>query len=184
MKSGLLTISSVLISTMVLGQDSVFHIPGSVRSTDIIVGVHWQGNAKERNGENAPMYRYYEIGIGKGLYTGGVCIGGSSLIYISEEMYFGDKTIIGTKVGAWAHYLFDLGLALVYYTDFKKGNFKIRPEFGAGLGRVRFVVGYNIPTINNKAFTELSRNTIQVSIQLTIPVKQTEIKKQPMAASE
>src|SRR5215213_6830079 len=133
-------------------------------STDLLVGLHWQGDGRE-NAKDEKLYRYIEIGLAKGNYTKGICSGGATAVYVSEEMYFGkDKNIFGTKVGAWTHYLIDIGLSLVYYTDFKRGNFKIRPEFGAGLGGIRAVVGYNIPTIDNNAFTELSHHNMQVSI--------------------
>ena len=142
----------------------------TVTSTDLLVGMNWQGSTKAEK-----TYRFYEIGLAKGRYlyhphgvTGGA-------IYISEEVHLNDSgNIYGTKVGVWTHYLFDLGLAAVYYTNFKKGNLKIRPEFGCGMGRLRIVVGYNIPTINNKAFELLKRNDMQISIQFTVGLKKEE----------
>ena len=143
----------------------------TVTSTDLLLGVHWQGNTREEK-----TYRYYEIGIAKGRYvhhphgvTGGA-------VYVSEEVYFGNGgNIYGTKIGAWMHWLFDAGLAAVYYTNFEKGNFKIRPELGVGMGRLRIVVGYNIPTINNKAFELLKSNNLQISIQFTAGMKKKEV---------
>jgi hypothetical protein len=138
-----------------------------IQSTDILVGVSWQGNAREEK-----MRRYYEIGVARGRYishrhgiTGGA-------IYVSEEMHFArDKNIFGTKVGAWLHWMLDFGIAAIYYTDFDRGNFKIRPEAGVGMGRLRAVVGYNIATINNRAFKELQKNNMQISIQLTAGIR-------------
>ena len=159
-----------ILVTRLHAQDSSFRRQQVIRSTDILVGISWQGDGRE-GAKNEKMYRYVEIGLGRGKYSFGICGGGASAIYISEEMYFGkDKNIFGTKIGAWTHYLLDLGLSLVYYTDFKRGNFKIRPEIGAGLGRMRAVIGFNIPTINNKAFTELAHHNMQASIQFTLGV--------------
>jgi len=164
------------LATRLHAQDTSYRLVHFVRSTDLLIGVHWQGDGRE-SAKNEKMYRFIEIGVGKGNYNFSICGGGASSLYISEEMYFGkDKTILGTKVGAWMHYLLDLGLSLVYYTDFKRGNFKVRPEFGVGLGRMRLVVGYNIPTINNKAFTELTHHNMQASLQFTLGIKQKEIK--------
>jgi hypothetical protein len=174
MKPLLIVLSVLLLSNYVDGQDTSFRLVRSIRSTDILIGVHWQGDARE-SAKDEKMYRFIEIGVGKGRYTSGICSGAGGAVYISEEMYFGkDKNIFGTKIGAWTHYLLDLGLSLVYYTDFKKGNFKVRPEAGVGLGRMRIVVGYNISTIDNKAFAELSHHNMQASIQFTLGVKHTE----------
>jgi len=91
--------------------------------------------------------------------------------YLSEEMSFGKKNIYGTKAGVFLHAFIDLGMSIVYYTDFKRGNFKLRPEMGIGILGVRIVAGFNVPTINNKAFPELRRKNAQVTIQGTIPWK-------------
>jgi hypothetical protein len=90
---------------------------------------------------------------------------------LSEEIHLSNKDVYGTKVGAYFHYFLDVGMALVYYTDFTKGNFKIRPEFGWGMGSFRIAGGYNIPTINNKAFADLSNSKGQLVIQFGLPVR-------------
>ena len=162
----------VLLLTMVLlwngvqARDTIPVFNKEIRSTDIVLGIHWQGNARENI-----TYRYYEIGVGKGRYihhrhgvTGGA-------IYMSEEIYLGrDRTIFGTKLGVFWHWLFDAGLSMVYYTDLERGNFKVRPELGVGMGRARAVLGFNIPTIANKRFEDLRRNIFQISLQATIGV--------------
>lgn len=83
---------------------------------------------------------------------------------------------MGTKAGVWAHWLFDAGLAMVCYTDFNHYNVKMRPELGVGMSRFRLVFGYNVPTINNKAFKELQKNNVQVCMQVTIGVKKRKIR--------
>lgn len=142
------------------------------KKTEILAGFSWQNNFKDED----KMARYIEVGFANSIHLDGRH-GPSSLgVYAAEEIYFGhNTTTYGTKVGAYTHYIFDLGLAVIYYTDFKKGNFKIRPEIGIGMGAVRIIVGYNAPTINNKAFELLRRNNGQVSMQFFIPVKKKEI---------
>ncbi|MFL5811280.1 MAG: hypothetical protein ACJ749_17290 [Flavisolibacter sp.] len=175
MRTLLIALCFLVCSGSVRGQDTSSRYIRFVRSTDLLVGVHWQGDGRE-SAQNEKKYRFVEIGFGKGKYNFSICGGGAQTVYVSEEMYFGrDKNIFGTKVGAWMHYLLDIGLSLIYYTDFKRGNFKIRPEFGVGLGRMRAVVGYNIPTIDNKAFTELTHHNMQAGIQFTLGIKQKEI---------
>jgi hypothetical protein len=141
------------------------------KNIEIIGGFHWQGSSQSKT------LRYVEIGLAKTKHYFGYHGPASFALYVSEEMYFGEQTNIwGTKIGAWTHYLFDLGLSLVYYTDFEKGNFKIRPEIGVGMGRLRIVGGYNIPTIENRAFKELRKNTLQATIQFMVPVKKKVLK--------
>ena len=128
--------------------------------------VHHHPHVEKKN------FTYYEVGVAKVRYYyhrhGITAFAG----YVSEEIHFGkDKNIFGTKIGVWSHWLFDLGLSTIYYTDFIKGNFKIRPEFGFGMGRVRLVMGYNIPTISNKAFKELQNNKLQFTAQVTFGLK-------------
>jgi hypothetical protein len=66
--------------------------------------------------------------------------------------------------------LIDVGIALVYYTDFKKGNLKFRPEFGIGWGAFRAVFGCNTGTINNKSWEALRNQRAQETVQLMVPV--------------
>lgn len=172
MKALLIVLAISAQATGLHAQDSSFRLAHHIRSTDILLGIHWQGDGRE-SAKNEKMYRYFEIGLAKSSHYSGICASGSGTVCVSEEMHFGkDKNIFGTKVGAWFHYLIDLGMAMVYYTDFKRGNFKIRPEIGCGLGPMRAVVGFNIPTINNKAFTELAHHNMQLSIQFTLGIKQ------------
>ncbi len=134
------------------------------KSTDLLIGMNWQGN-----GDDKKLSRFYEIGIAKGRYKNTELGTSGTAIYASEEIYFGkDGNIYGTKVGAWTHQFLDFGIAAIYYTDFDRGNFKLRPEIGFGLNRVRAAFGYNIPTIDNRAFTRLEKHDFQISIQTTV----------------
>jgi hypothetical protein len=143
------------------------------RKTEILTGISWQQDGSDHK----KSLHYAELGIAKSIHSyshyGPVSFG----IYAAEEILFGNNSnVYGTKIGSYLHWLIDFGLAMIYYTDFKKGNIKIRPEFGIGMGAFRTVIGYNIPTINNKAFELLRKNNGQISIQFLIPVKKKEIK--------
>jgi hypothetical protein len=70
-----------------------------------------------------------------------------------------------------------MGLSVVYYTDFKRGNLKLRPELGFGVGRAGILVGYNIPTINNRAMPELQKQNAQVTFRVGFGVKKKELKR-------
>lgn len=142
------------------------------RKTELLTGFNFQTSHFKDARETR---KYGEIGIARSLHFNGPH-GTSSLgVYLSEEIYLGDKNIYGTKLGMYTHYLFDVGIAAVYYTDFEKGNFKLRPELGVGMGAVRIVGGFNIPTFGNKAFAELSRSMGQLTVQAMWPVARTAI---------
>lgn len=140
--------------------------------TEIVTGLNFQ------SGKGNETRRYFELGIARSIHNYGMHGPASAGIYLSEEISFDEKNIYGTKLGAYTHYLFDIGLAIVYYTNFEKGNLKLRPELGLGIGPVRITGGYNIPTFANKAFGELRKNNGQLTIQCLIPVKKQTISKE------
>lgn len=151
------------------------------RKTELLTGFNFQTSDFKGSKETR---KYGEIGIARSLHFNGPH-GTSSLgVYLSEEIYLGDKNIYGTKLGMYTHYLFDIGIAAVYYTDFEKGNLKLRPELGVGMGAVRIVGGFNIPTFGNKAFAELSRSMGQLTIQVMWPVARKEIDRKTNAFKE
>lgn len=157
-----------------------FHVNSEYRrykKTEIVIGYNLQGNWKDN--ANAPNRQYVEVGVGRSVQVHGRHGPTSIGYYLSEEIHTGANTIYGTKMGVYAHYLFDFGMAAVYYTDFKKGNFKFRPELGIGLAGFRAVAGFNIPTIDNKGFAALRRNNAQLTIQFLLGVskKETGLKK-------
>lgn len=153
-------------------QDSIpkrWRMERSVK-TDLVLGYNWQANW--RDDDNSNTMGYIEVGVGRSIHhTGGYHGGPIAGIYISEEIHFGSTNIYGTKVGAYTHFwLIDVGASMVYYTDFKKGNLKFRPELGFGGGPIRAVFGFNIPTIDNKAFEKLRRQGAQITVQVMVPV--------------
>ncbi|HEX8314544.1 MAG TPA: hypothetical protein VF609_06115 [Flavisolibacter sp.] len=168
MKIRILYIFLFLAPGSVFAQDSLRkrHVYHTIKSTDILVGIHAQ-----MDGEGTKNYTFYEIGVAKAIYRDGRHGASGSAVYLSEELHFGrDKNIYGTKFGIWHHWLLDVGLAVVYYTDLRAGNLKVRPEIGVGMARHRVVMGYNIPTIDNTAFKELQKNKLQFSAQITFGI--------------
>jgi len=164
--------------SFVYGQDSLSltrydPLFRTFKKTEILIGISAQQDG--RNDEGSLWYA--EIGMARSIHIGSRHGPASFGMYVAEEFYFGSNTTVyGTKIGAYTHWLFDVGLAMIYYTDFKKGNFKIRPELGFGMGALRLVAGYNIPTIDNKAFELLKKNNGQISLQFLIPVNKKEEK--------
>jgi hypothetical protein len=163
------------------------------QSKDSITGAEYFGRLykKEKRTEvltgfNVQYYRlngvqgvrkYFELGVARSAHFDGRHGPASMGYYISEEVYFGGRNIYGSKIGIYTHYMVDIGFSIIYYTDFSKGNLKLRPEFGLGMGSLRIVGGYNIPTFANKSFEELRKSNGQLIIQWLIPVKRKIINK-------
>ena len=63
--------------------------------------------------------------------------------FISNEIKLSKDVIIGPKVGIWVGGGFAMGLNLIYYTNFEKGNLVFRPEIGIGFEKAKLVYGYN-----------------------------------------
>ena len=120
------------------------------KSSSILVGLHLQ----ETKNESGNDYRrkYIEVGLHKTILTDYAVFTHGLSVEVSPEK----RTIVGLKYGGWTNYtFFSLGLNGIYYTDFKQGSFIIRPEFGLGVDRFRFAVGYNVSTFSNDQFNEL-----------------------------
>jgi hypothetical protein len=70
----------------------------------------------------------------------------SSAYFASTELKFGDKFIIGPKIGAWAAGGVSgmaIGLNMIYYTDFDNASLVFRPEIGFAFQSFKIVYGYN-----------------------------------------
>jgi hypothetical protein len=89
---------------------------------------------------------FFDIGVSKNSKT---VVGHhpfSSAYFASTELKFGDKFIIGPKIGAWAAGGvggISMGLNMIYYTDFHNGSLTFRPEIGIGFQNFKLVYGYN-----------------------------------------
>jgi hypothetical protein len=90
----------------------------------------------------------------------------------SLEFSLGETPVYGFKFGGWINAnLFTLGISSIYYTDFHRGNFKIRPEFGVGFHAAKLTMGINIPTIANADFFPLKSSLAQISLNVLLKVK-------------
>ncbi|HUC83206.1 MAG TPA: hypothetical protein VMR70_20010 [Flavisolibacter sp.] len=143
-------------------------------STDLWLGFNVQGNWA---GKEKETLRYLEIGIGKGRYHYSRHAVSGVGVYLSEEILLnGNKRIFGTKLGCFVHALAAIGFSLVYYTDFEKGNLKLRPELGVGVGRFGIVGSYNIPAFRNSSLPELQGQNAQLTIRAGFGIKKKERK--------
>ena len=117
--------------------------------------------------------KYLEIGIHKTITAFGGHHPASSFTHgFSLEIAPEANPIYGFKYSAWAQvWCFVLSLGGVYYTDFDKGNFKIRPEIGIGMYPFKLSAGFNVPTIRNKDFKELQRAQGQVTLNILLKLK-------------
>lgn len=90
--------------------------------------------------------------------------------FISSELKFDDKVLIGPKIGTWiggGAGGMAMGLNLIYYTDFEQSSLRIRPEIGIGFERFKMVYGYNIP-LYNKAFQGINKSNFGVALLFSI----------------
>jgi hypothetical protein len=117
--------------------------------------------------------KYFEVGVHKTLTAFGGHHPPSSITHgLSLEIAPEANPIYGFKYSAWAQvWCFVLGLGGVYYTDFDRGNFKIRPEIGIGMYPFKLTAGFNIPTIRNKEFKEIQRANGQVTLNILMKLK-------------
>jgi hypothetical protein len=93
--------------------------------------------------------------------------------FASAEVRIGNKLLAGPKIGAWfggGAAGLALGVNLIYYTDFRDGSLRVRPEVGFGVDIWKVVYGYNIP-LTHSDFEGVNRSTI--GIALLIGVKKT-----------
>lgn len=112
------------------------------------------------------------LGIGYGALThpalDGVFLGSNGLS-ASCAVRIGDRPLIAPQIGGWFGMPFCVGgLNLAYYTDFRQGAWRLRPEVGIELASGRITYGYNIP-LSNKEMPGV--NTHQLSFRVFIPVK-------------
>ena len=111
------------------------------RSVGLLTGVTFSKNT------------FIEIGISK---NSNMVVGHhpfTSAYFASTELKFGDKFIIGPKIGAWAAGGVGgiaMGLNMIYYTDFDNASLVFRPEIGFAFQSFKFVYGYNAILTSHK----------------------------------
>ncbi len=135
-----------------------------------LIGINQLGNGSD-SAASYPKYWLAEIGIHKTKTFAGhhgpttLTYGASTLINLGKDKLY------GFRVGAWTSYLLAVGVSMTYYTDFKKGNLKITPEFGFGIGGFKLAAGYNISTIGNKDFSIIEPANVVITINALIKLK-------------
>ena len=138
-------------------------------SNTLLIGTNYQGN--DTSSEKKASRWYGELGYHKTSINYGrhgpsmITYGISTLISLDKDK------IVGFRAGVWTSYLLAAGLHITYYTNFRKGNLKITPELGFGLGGLKLAVGYNIPTFRNKDFESLRYANLQATINYLIKIK-------------
>lgn len=152
-------------------QNLKFRQPFRETAIKLLVG----GNLQQVHRSDSKDYnrKYLEIGIHKTITSFDGHHPASSFTHgLSLEMAPEANPIYGFKYSAWAQvWCFVLGLGGVYYTDFDKGNFKIRPEIGIGMYPFKLSAGFNVSTIRNKDFKELQQAQGQVTLNILLKLK-------------
>ena len=145
--------------------------PYHEKAVDLAVSYHFQGDSRSMDSTD----NFHFLGIGLQLTNAvfGGHHGPSTFSYgVGTEIMISDlPTIYGFRAGSWVSgYAFTSGLHLVYYTDFDRGNLKLRWDFGLGGRRLRVTMGFNIPTIYNRDFEQLRRQDAQLGVQWQLPI--------------
>lgn len=145
------------------------------KSVTLLTGVNFQ--QQKVDGANDKTRTFYEIGVHKTkTFKAGFHPASSVTQGISFEISNDIKTIVGFKYSAWAQaWCFVAGFSTIYYTNFEKGNFKVRPEFGIGASVFKLTVGYNIPTLFNADFKELKQSGGHITLNILLKLKTTSI---------
>lgn len=133
------------------------------------------GNLQQAYRINGKEYsrKYFEIGLHKtNTVFGGHHPPASFTHGFSIEIAPEANPIYGFKYSTWVQAsCLVFGLAGVYYTDFKYGNFKIRPEVGIGMYPFKLSAGFNIPTIKNKSFKDIQHANGQITLNILLRLK-------------
>lgn len=138
-------------------------------SNTLLIGTNYQENDTSSAKKVSRWYGelgYHKTSINYGRH------GPSMITYgISTLISLDKDKIVGFRAGVWTSYLLAAGLHITYYTNFRKGNLKITPEVGFGLGGLKLAVGYNIPTFRNKDYDALRYANLQATINYLIKIK-------------
>lgn len=91
-------------------------------------------------------------------------------VYISSEIVFQSKLIIGPKIGIYVgggSGGMAMGLMLIDYTDFKNSTYYFRPEIGMGVMMVKLTYGYNIRLNKTDPFN-VNRHNFSINILFSL----------------
>jgi hypothetical protein len=135
------------------------------KAVTLLVGGHLQYAKDEQ--EQDYTRKLLEVGVHRTISTSYAVVTHGPSVEVSLER----KPLAGFKYGAWTNnYFFALGLNALYYTNFDEGSFRLRPEFGLGVYRVKLSVGYNMP-VTNKSFYPLREAGAQVTLNWLFRLK-------------
>lgn len=140
-----------------------------VESWDAQVG--WFATGMQPRRLYPRAFHFYEIGISRSHIRYGGHHGPVSLIHHFAVGYHGREENLwsvsaGSSVQLW---MVHLGANGVLYTDGHSANFKLRPQFGLGGGRVRAYFAFQIPTIYNRRLDPLRRAYWAAGVRWGIP---------------
>lgn len=122
-------------------------------------------------------FHYIEIGYNKSTLISGYGLYNFTTYGLGTEILVGKNTIIGFKASAWRTVLPFVGLGInsIFYTDFRQGSFKIRPEIiFLGAQPFKISVGANLPFLCNNRFERMKHNWGQITFNALIKVKTVE----------
>jgi hypothetical protein len=113
---------------------------------DTLSAKRWEGGLSFQSGGGLSKKLFAELGIAnvKVTTTGHHPL--QKVSYLASEVYFDKQIFIAPKTGAWmagGAGAMGFGAAALYYTDFARGRFVLRPETGIGVGELRIYYGYN-----------------------------------------
>jgi hypothetical protein len=146
-----------------------------VKSHDLIIGNHLV--AGEESEFEGPSFYFLELGYARTISARGGHHGpGTAVMSVSQSFAINREFVTATRVGmSFRGWLASMGLYLSYYTDFEYGNLKIAPEFGMGLPNFKAVMGFNIPTINNRDFAAIQHGLYQFTLNFNLPLSKTRL---------
>lgn len=84
-------------------------------------------------------------------------------MYAGSEIRIDAPRLIAPKIGAWLGGGMAIGCNLLYYTDFKEGSLRLRPEMGIALPVFKLMYGVNIP-LTNKKMESVGRQAVSFGV--------------------
>lgn len=123
----------------------------STQPLDTIYNYHFQRHVSLVTGIHYHKYLFAEAGIA--IKDNGVNDSHpfTRILSLLNEISFIDQMVVGPKLGIWLSGGFGMGLNIIYYSNFKQGTLRFRPEIGLGFDLFRMFYGYNLALTNREA---------------------------------
>ncbi|TAE09496.1 MAG: hypothetical protein EAZ95_15930 [Bacteroidetes bacterium] len=140
----------------------------------LLIGYNFQQTKTPTNPDST--FHYIEIGYNNSTLLSSQGFYNFTTYGLGTEILIGKKTIVGFKASAWRAVmpLVGLGINGIFYTDFRQGNIKIRPEILFGAQPFKLSFGVNIPFLWNNRFERLKDNWGQITFNALIKTKTVE----------